>query len=241
MLCGLNAGAQIITATVTVTATATNGMTFSLNGVVRTWTNTVTAANTQLLTSSNIISTASNLFSAYVIVPASSIIITKTASNTINFQSFSGTAATVAFGGSWGTVSYSTNTVTNTTVVRVPKTAAGNYEQTNVESGLIDYLNDNKMGTNIIKVTAPAFVNFVSTATVSKGVKNLASNVITVTVSGLALTFTPTIALGYIGGTNVDLTIGSQVNQDTITTNGATFRFDALTDSTNYSFNYFFQ
>jgi hypothetical protein len=52
---------------------------------------------------------------------------------------------TASLSAGWGIIAFSTNSLTPAIVVRVPRSAMGAYEQTNVESGLVDYLNDNKM------------------------------------------------------------------------------------------------
>lgn len=164
LLLSLSTQAQtIITATVTATNTAgtVNGNNIVVNGTTRTFTNNVTLSASQIANGSNIVSTATNLFLAYVIKREAGMDISALSTNAVIFHSFPGFALTVTLGGSWGTVTFSTNTLVSSTVVRVPMSVAGNYERTNVESGLVEYLNDNK-ATNAIAVSAPAFSNFVA-------------------------------------------------------------------------------
>jgi len=152
----------ITTATVTFTNAAgtTNGQTISVNGVVRTFTNTITTANVQVATGTNIGIASSNLFLAYASFPQANTLISRPATNIVQFQSYPGFALTVLAGTSptgWASVSYSTNTLTSMTVVRVPRSGMGNYERTNVESGLIELISSNE-ATNIVPLTAPAFI-----------------------------------------------------------------------------------
>lgn len=240
LLIGISAQSQVITATVTVTNSATNGNTFSINGFVRTFTNTVTAVNTQILAGTNVVSTASNLFNGYAAYPQTSISILKVASNIVSFTSYPGTAATVVIVGTWGSVSYSTNSLAVATVVRVPKSVEGNLTKSKVANGLIDWITDSSV-TNVIPANSPAFANFTTTNAFRIGRVQIASNATSVTVSGLALPFTPTVAGAWMGGSNTISIIGVQTEMDTITTNGATFDLDAPTDGTNYYLQFLFK
>ncbi len=155
---------QIITATVTVTNVAgtTNGETITLNAIARTWTNSVTSAQSQILTATNIFGATSNLFLAYAQYPATSIIIGRVSTNAVRFQSFPGSGLTLSISTNWGTLSWSTNTITNAmTAVRVPKSGMGVNELTNVVNGLVDEISDNS-ATNKVPTNAPAFSLFYS-------------------------------------------------------------------------------
>lgn len=156
---------QITTATVTITNASgiTNGRTITVNGTLRTFTNTVTSAQNQILTATNIPGGWTNLFYAYAAVPQSGFTLSGTYSNVVQFQSLSGVPLTVAISSGWATLVLSTNWLTNAVNIRVPKSAVGVYEQTNVENGLVDYLNDNKM-TTLIDSSAKAWSNFLGTA-----------------------------------------------------------------------------
>ncbi len=155
---------SIITATVTVTNTAgtTNGNSITLNSVFRQFTNNVTAAQNQILASNTISAAASNLWLAYVIVPAPKMHASRVSTNIVQFQTDPGTNLVISLGGSWGTVTYSTNTIaTNQAVVSVPSSAFGNIQQTNIASGLIAWIGSSK-ATNTVPTNAPAFANFLS-------------------------------------------------------------------------------
>lgn len=165
LLClSFSAHAQVITATVTATSGSgtVNGNTIVLNGTTRIFTNTVTVTATQILNGTNVVSTASNIYNAYLVKPVGGVNITSPTTSTVQFKGFPGAALTLTIGGGWGTVSFSTNGVTDSTYVRVPLSNAGNSERTSVESGIVDYLNDS-LGANIIATNAPFFVSFVNT------------------------------------------------------------------------------
>lgn len=158
----LYADQTIVTATVTATNAAgtTNGMNITVNGTTRIFTNNVTAASVQILTNNTLQGTASNLFNAYAATREANTDIGTLSTNAMFLKSFPGKPMVVTVSAGWATVSFSTNTLGAVTLVRVPTSLAGNIERTNVESGLVDYLNDNKM-TNSFNTNAPALVNFV--------------------------------------------------------------------------------
>lgn len=139
----------------------TNGQTITVNGVVRTWTNNVTSIQTQILTNNTIAGAASNMLAAYYVVPAPNATVAPVSTNAMLLKSFPGFPMVATVSAGWATVTLSTNTLTNATIVRVPLAVVGNYEATNVESGLVGYLNDNRM-TSVISSSAPAFANYPS-------------------------------------------------------------------------------
>ena len=154
-LCLSASGQSIITATLTFTNTAgtTTGQTLSINGYLRTFTNTIEQANVQIIVGTNKAAACSNLFLAYAQFPQANTTMRMSATNVITFQSYPNDPLALTIGGNWGTVSYSTNTITQATVVRVPMAIAGNLERTNVETGLVDYLNDSSVTNYIIPNT----------------------------------------------------------------------------------------
>ena len=158
--CEINAPAQqIITATVTITNVngTANGETILINSTTRTWTNAVTTAGTQILTATNIPMAATNLFLNYAVTPEANVTVSWNSSNVINFQCYAGSGLIASISSGWATISFSTNTLTQAISVRVPPSAVGNYEQSNVESGLAQYIHDNK-GTNTFGTNAPMFL-----------------------------------------------------------------------------------
>ena len=112
----------ITTATISVTNAAgtTNGQTITINGVTRTWTNSVYTPATQILTNSNAETAATNLFRqlASYLIPGGTTS-SYGASTGILARGFPSQTLTVTLSAGWGTVSYSTNTLTTATVLRL--------------------------------------------------------------------------------------------------------------------------
>jgi hypothetical protein len=158
---------QIITATVTFTNTAgtANSNTFTLNGVTRNFTNYIQNYQQNILASNTVASAASNFFLAYITYAKGSVVVSQTTVSNINFMSYpsSGLAASLSPG--WGKLTWFTNYITNSIVVRVPKSSVGIYDMTNIANGLVDFLNDNAV-TNPFSSSAPAFANLASSATI---------------------------------------------------------------------------
>lgn len=162
---------QIITATITITNSAgtTNGQNITVNGTLRTWTNIITSPAIQILTATNIPQSWTNLFLAYAVTPEAGLNLFTSSSNVVQFQSFAGVLLTASLSAGWGIIAFSTNSLTPAIVVRVPRSAVGIDEQTNVESGLIDYLNDNKATNKIGYTVTNIWVSGVSGITNTSG------------------------------------------------------------------------
>lgn len=177
LLCGISADAQsnIITASVTVTNMPTNGYTFSVNGNVRTWTNNVTSANNQIPTYqtvgtnivglSNYLQFATNFWISYISYPETGMrSVQLISSNVIQFQTLPGQPLAIATNGepiNWVTWTFTTNHITNETVLRYPTNGLGIIEQSNAAQGLIGYLNS-PYATNAVNSLLPQWSNFVS-------------------------------------------------------------------------------
>lgn len=176
---------QIITATVTITNSAgvANGQTITVNGTARTWTNVVTSSANQILTATNIPQSWTNLFLAYAVTPEAGLNLFTGSSNVVQFQSFAGVSLTVSLSAGWGILSFSTNSLTPAIVVRVPRSAIGIDEQTNVESGLIDYLNDDKATNKLGYLVTNIWVSGVS------GITNASGYITNLTVTKVTNTF----------------------------------------------------
>ena len=110
LLCLTSAeAANQITASVTVTNITTNGMTFSVNGVARTFTNLVFNPGTQILTNSDATGCGSkpNLFDEIALNRyGAGIIPNDTGSNTFQLIGQCGVALVVTPSAGWATVSY---------------------------------------------------------------------------------------------------------------------------------------
>jgi len=181
----------ITTATISVTNAAgtTNGQTITINGVTRTWTNSVYTPATQILTNSTAETAATNLFRqlASYLIPGGTTI-SYGSSTGILARGFPSQTLTVTLSAGWGTVSYSTNTLTTATVLRLPVTVEAQEQQTNLSTRLVDALNLTAV-TNQLSQSRPAFAQLLGTTNAQ-------------TITGNK-TFTGTNTLGYIGhGTN---------------------------------------
>lgn len=152
---------QIVTATVTVTGATVNGNTIVVNGSTRLFTNNVTAFASQALIGGTIPAAASNLWFSYLVSKATSITVSTNGTTMVVFKGDPGAANVITIGGGWGTVAFSTNTITPATVVRVPKSVEGAITTTNVANGLVGWLNDASV-TNPIAILAPSMSNYVS-------------------------------------------------------------------------------
>lgn len=138
-LCLAARGADIITATVTVTNVAgtTNGQTITVNSNVRTWTNNVVVPGSQILTNAAIGGAATNLFNQISGTPFTGLSLQHSGTNGILLQTAPGGALSVSLSVGWGTVVLSTNSTATTVGVRVPYTAEGAAQQTNITSGIV--------------------------------------------------------------------------------------------------------
>jgi hypothetical protein len=165
---------DLVTATVTVTNTAgtTNGQTLTVNANVRTWTNSVVIPGSQILTNATIGGAATNLFNQVANNPFTGLSFARSGTNGITLQTAPGGALSVSLSAGWGTVSLSTNTLTNAVVVSIPTSNQSAQEQTNINSGLVAAISD-ASNTNAIPATAYAVSNLVnlSTAQTVTGVK----------------------------------------------------------------------
>lgn len=187
LICGSARATDIITATVTITnvSNTTNGI-ITVNGTTRTWVTNVTSASTQIAVAGTTNAAGSNLFTAYISFSQSIPAILRS-SNVVTFTALPGAALTVTTATNWASVVLSTNTIVPMMVLRVPFSALGLYERTNAENGLVDLLNDGAMGSNIFKLNALAFSNFVPTA-LSNSVAGLSNSVVTTSNSFVRFT-----------------------------------------------------
>lgn len=155
-----------VTATITITNSAsTNGMTVTVNGNVRTFTNSVVVPSTQILTNNTIGGTATNMFAQFAANPFTGVLLSRSGTNGVIVSGQSLTASIVS---SLGTVTLSTNVITSAVNVRVPMSVESSgqraYIASQVAQGLGDYMT-NRM-TNITMQTpilvSPKFTNAVN-------------------------------------------------------------------------------
>lgn len=145
MLCAcaaLNA-ADRIKITLTVTNTPTEGLELVVNTDTRTWTNTVGTPASDILIGSDEGDSATNLYQHIAATPFSGpMVLGFSSSNVVTLLGTLGQAMS-ATATDWATVTYSTQTVTSLTVVRVPMSGVTEYERTNhatlLTAGLEDY------------------------------------------------------------------------------------------------------
>lgn len=138
-----SAEAQRITASITVTNITTNGMTFTVNGNVRTFTNVVFQSNSQILTNADVFGGGSktNLFNQIALNPYSQVIPLNVSSNAFSLVGSANAALIVTASAGWASVSYSTQAVSGGVVVTIPVTIESAAEQTNIASGIVQAIN----------------------------------------------------------------------------------------------------
>lgn len=154
-----------ITASVTITNLTVNGLTFTVNGDTRTWTNNVVNAATQVLTNADTTGCGSktNLLSQIRATPFSQVVSVDTGSNTFNLVGNSGLAISLSLSGTYGKVSYTTQTVAQLIALVGPVSAiptAGG--RTNVASDIVGGINAPE-NTNQISQIATAAAQLVGT------------------------------------------------------------------------------
>jgi hypothetical protein len=137
---------DIIKATLTVTnaanINATNAYTITVNADVRTWTNTVVNAATEIQASTNNATAAQRLLIHFATYQVTGLTPSQPSSTSIAWTGAEGAALTVTLStNTWGSVSYTTNTVGAAVAVRVPYTVESATVRTNVANGLSDWLN----------------------------------------------------------------------------------------------------
>jgi trimeric autotransporter adhesin len=161
-----------ITADLTIIAATTNGMTLTVNGDVRTWTNSVVTASTQILTNAAIGGVTTNLYNHVVSYPFTGIYPIWVATNQLRFVGIAGSPLTASIAGSWATVSLSTQQVTELRAVRVPisgePTASA---RTNTASELVSGISDYSTNSFAAASTAVANLMNLSTDQTAAGVK----------------------------------------------------------------------
>ena len=115
---GANA-ADSIRAVITVTNAPAVGATLTNAADVRTWTNSLSATTIQ--TNTTIGGSATNLYTALVSFGAANVLaVAQTGTNEVTVYGKLGSALSYGLSSGWGSVSYSTNTATNSFALRVP-------------------------------------------------------------------------------------------------------------------------
>lgn len=197
---------DMITATVTVTAAPANNDTLTVNGTTRTWKTSVTVPSTQIAVGANIGASKTNLFNqitAYTFTGP--LTIGQSSTNVVTLRGQPAQSMTVSASGSWATITYATNTVTDTYAVRVPITSEPTATQrTNIASLLLTSIGD--YATNSFTKTT-AFQHFVDTAsaqtlsnkTISSVGTQISGKLTNVTIRSAFLTSYTTNSIGPSG------------------------------------------
>jgi hypothetical protein len=130
-----------ITLTVTVTNTPADGNTFTLNSDVRTWADGVVDPGAQIAVGASIGAATTNMFLQIASNPFSRVTPAWLATNQIELIGAVDLAMVGSLSGSWGTLSYTTQTVTRLTSLRVPMSGLPNSIRTNDATQIITGLN----------------------------------------------------------------------------------------------------
>ncbi len=138
LLGSTRAADQIITATIVVTNTPANNDTITVNTIDKTWkTQPVTVPSTQIGITNSIGANATNLFAYAASFPWPSLQLSRSGTNGIALTTLLDSSLSVTLSGTWGEVTYFTNTVTTLQVIRVPFTGIpGTGNRTN-QAGLL--------------------------------------------------------------------------------------------------------
>jgi hypothetical protein len=129
---------QIITATIVVTNTPATNDIITVNAVTKMWTNQpVSVPTTEIGITNSIGGNATNLYAHAAAFPWSSLQLTRSGTNGIALTTLLNGALTVTLSGTWGEVSYFTNTVTTLQVIRVPFTGIPGVGNRTNQAGLL--------------------------------------------------------------------------------------------------------
>lgn len=160
-------GASLITATVSVSATPTNGATITVNGSTRTWVTNVTGSDTQILIpAGGTGAVASNLWiHASTWEFPTSVVPGMPATNSVSLRAQLDGAMAASLSGAWGTITLATNTTGISLVtVRVPASGEPAPVRGFVADQLVQTIGDNA-NTNTFPAATPALANFVNRST----------------------------------------------------------------------------
>jgi hypothetical protein len=133
--------ADRVTMTLTVTNVPTDGNTFTINADVRTWADGVVDPGIQIEEPDSIGAATTNLFLQIAANPISRVIPRWVSTNEVEFIGATSLAMAGSLSGSWGAITYSTNTVVQLTSIRVPMSGLSNNIRTNDATQIITGLN----------------------------------------------------------------------------------------------------
>lgn len=171
LLSSLTLSAQNKAITLTITNAPVVGNTVVVNANTRTWTNAQTS--TTILTNGIINNSTTNLYSDFGLNPVAGVRISYASSNAVTFTAGTpGAALTVTVGGSWASLSSSTNATLPATNLSVPaiNSSLTAVDRTNVWSQAIRDLSDYGTGQSFA-TNAPALAKY-STLTTGQTLSN---------------------------------------------------------------------
>jgi hypothetical protein len=141
---GSAAAANYYTVTVTVTNTPTNGMSLSINGTTRLWTNAVPLSPGFIQIGSDANESSTNLFNHTSSNPYTGFSLKYGSTNSIVLSGLNLSSATLS--GAWGTIVLGTNALGSGYPVVVPFSGYTSTNQTNIASQLVRDLNTYSQG-----------------------------------------------------------------------------------------------
>lgn len=216
--------ADRITVTLTITNTPSDGNTFTLNSDVRTWADGVIDPGIQIEEPASIGEAATNLFLQVAANPFSRVVPKWIDTNEVQFIGATSLAMAGSLSGSWGTLSYTTNSVVQLTAIRVPMSGLSNSIRTNEATLLVTAINDyaqNQLEADVLPDEITASKLNVSTAS---------------TTSAPAISFDSGTGLYTTGGTpGVYFTVSSnavsQIDAGSIIQGASTAKAEITTDT----------
>jgi hypothetical protein len=133
--------ADRVTMTLTITNTPTDGNTFTLNSDVRTWADGVVDPGVQIEEPASIGAATTNLFLQIAANPISRVVPRWVSTNEVEFIGATSLAMSGSLSGSWGAITYSTNSVVQLTSIRIPMSGLSNSIRTNDATQLVTGIN----------------------------------------------------------------------------------------------------
>jgi len=163
------AGASRITATVTVTNLPVAGEVLTVNGNTRTW--ATNGTSTQILLGTNTLQANTNLWLHIGANPFSGLTVLLFSTNQVQLIGLPGASLLASMSTNWAAITYTTNTVTNTTVVAVPLGVFPQAQRTNIASQLaqdLESYSPTAFGTNSTLLSRYMNLETVQTVTGAK-------------------------------------------------------------------------
>lgn len=195
--------ADRVSVSLTFTNATADGDTFVLNGVTRTWKTTVTSPSIQISNNASYLSSKTNFYNQVALNPFSSATMLNAGASNVTLVGASGVSMLATVSGTWGFVTYSTQTVATLTAVRVPvsgePTAA---VRTNIGSGLVAAIEDYSTNSLNQNSTAASELVGLTNAQTITGAKYFSGPTTVSNVAG-------NLSVGWVVSTNINGTVGT--------------------------------